>query len=254
MSPHSTGETVAAVPFSDAPRRAGDRDVPADNGDESTAPRERVRLSGARPAAEDEGRRTRNPVTPVRETGTEPVPKAPKPPKSKAKKPPRRKRRARKVHRVVKHIELWSVFKVAVIFFACMYVIALTAGYMLWRAADQAGTIGGIEGFFEESGGYDPGSFIIDGDIVFRTAALGGIVIAAGFVAFSVIGALLFNLISDLTGGVRMTVIDEDLIVAGPRKRKGATGPATVQTPAQRRPADAPSGPPRARPEPAPRP
>ena len=33
-----------------------------------------------------------------------------------------------------------------------------------------------------------------------------------------VLAALLFNLVSDLTGGIRMTVIDEDLIVAPARR------------------------------------
>ena len=36
--------------------------------------------------------------------------------------------------------------------------------------------------------------------------------------AIVVLAAVLFNLISDVTGGVRMTVIDEDLIVAPARR------------------------------------
>lgn len=139
--------------------------------------------------------------------------------------PPRRSRRnrkVRKVHRVVRHLEIWSVAKVAAIFAACTYVVALVSGYLLWRAADRVGTIDGIEGFFEDAGGYD--RFQILGDVVFRSAAVIGLVLALLTVFLVVLAAVLFNLISDLTGGIRMTVIDEDLIVAPtPRRRSGQT-------------------------------
>ena len=130
--------------------------------------------------------------------------------------PPRRKRKARKVHRVVRHIDVWSVAKVAAIFSACAYVMGLVSGFLLWQAADRVGTIEGIEGFIESSAAYD--SFDILGGVVFRVAAVTGFVLALVMMAVVVLGALLFNLISDLTGGVRMTVIDEDLIVAPARR------------------------------------
>ena len=130
--------------------------------------------------------------------------------------PPRRKRKARKVHRVVRHIDVWSVAKVAAIFVACAYVMGLVSGFLLWQAADRVGTIEGIEGFVESSAAYE--SFDILGGVVFRVAAVTGLVLALVMMAVAVLGALLFNLISDLTGGVRMTVIDEDLIVAPARR------------------------------------
>ena len=49
------------------------------------------------------------------------------------------------VHRVVRHVEVWSVAKVAAAFAACGYVIGMISGYLLWRAADRVGTIDGIE-------------------------------------------------------------------------------------------------------------
>lgn len=130
------------------------------------------------------------------------------------------------VHRVVRHVEVWSVAKVAAAFAACGYVIGMISGYLLWRAADRVGTIDGIEGFLEDSGGYD-GGFQILGDVVFQAAAVGLAVLAMAFVALAVLGAVLFNLISDLTGGIRMTAIDEDLIVTPARRpRPDAATPA----------------------------
>lgn len=125
------------------------------------------------------------------------------------------------VHRVVRHVEVWSVAKVMSAFAVCGYVMGMISGYLLWRAADRVGTIDGFEGFMEDSGGYD--RFEILGDVVFRSAAIGGAVLAVLFVAMSVLGAVLFNLISDLTGGVRMTAVDEDLIVTPARRPEADT-------------------------------
>ncbi len=147
--------------------------------------------------------------------------------------PPRRKRKVRKVHRVVRHIEVWSVAKLATVFAACGYFVAMISGYLLWQAADRVGTIEGIEGFMEDSGSYD--SFELIGGVVFRVAAVTGVVIACVAVALVVLGVLLFNLISDLTGGIRMTVIDEDLIVA-PARRPEAGAARRPPTDAARRP------------------
>lgn len=133
--------------------------------------------------------------------------------------PSRRKRKVRKVHRVVRHIEVWSVAKVAAIFVACGYFVAMVSGYLLWRAADRVGTIDGIEGFMEDSGGYE--SFDILGDVVFKAAAGIGLVLAVLTVVVIVLGVILFNLISDLTGGIRMTAIDEDLVVTPARRPAG---------------------------------
>lgn len=138
-----------------------------------------------------------------------------------------RGRKVRKVHRVVRHLDIWSVAKVATAFALCAYVVGMISGYLLWQAADRVGTIEGIEGFFEDAGGYD--RFEVLGDVVFRSAAIAGLLLAGLSVFGAVLGALLFNLISDLTGGIRMTVIDEDLIVAPARRRTGgqpaASGP-----------------------------
>lgn len=133
-----------------------------------------------------------------------------------------RGRKVRKVHRVVRHLDIWSVAKVAAVFALCGYLVAMISGYLLWQAADRVGTIEGIEGFFEDAGGYD--TFEILGDVVFTSAAIAGVLLAGLGVFAAILGALLFNLISDLTGGIRMTVIDEDLIVAP--ARRSATGGA----------------------------
>ena len=43
---------------------------------------------------------------------------------------------ARKVRRLVRHIEPWSVLKISLIFYFCIWIILLVAGTILWRVAD----------------------------------------------------------------------------------------------------------------------
>ena len=62
---------------------------------------------------------------------------------------------------------------------------------------------------------------------MFRAAAISGLLLAALGVFGAVLGALLFNLISDLTGGVRITVVEEETAVPV----EPASSPASVAHP-----------------------
>ena len=194
----------------------------------------------------------------------------------------RTKVRARKVHRIVRHIEPWSVLKISVLFFASIFLIICVASAVLWNAARSAGAIDDIESFVTSLGfgncenidGEDtattPTSATIDGgqpqvvdgssttvpaeetpeddrstipdedgecaegqrlvggfkfedQRIFESFALGGIVLVLTGASASVVLVLLFNLISDLTGGVRVTVLEEEPT----RGRKDSPAPAT---------------------------
>ena len=67
-----------------------------------------------------------------------PVPRRPRPRRTR-----RRRRhpkvRARKVHRIVRHIEPWSVLKVSVLFFLSIFLIICVASAVLWNAGSQRG-------------------------------------------------------------------------------------------------------------------
>ena len=115
---------------------------------------------------------------------------------------------ARKVRRLVRHIEPWSVLKISLIFFFCLWIILLVAGSILWRVADSSGMIDNIEKFVKEI--FALKSFSFDAKRIFRIYAVGGLVSVVAATGFTVLLSVLFNLISDLTGGVRITVIEEE--------------------------------------------
>lgn len=115
---------------------------------------------------------------------------------------------ARKVRRLVRHIEPWSVLKISLIFFFCIWIILLVAGSILWRVAGSSGMIDNIEKFVKEI--FALKSFSFDAKRIFRIYAVGGLVAVVAATGFTVLLSVLFNLISDLTGGVRITVIEEE--------------------------------------------
>ncbi|MEZ5281168.1 MAG: DUF3566 domain-containing protein [Acidimicrobiales bacterium] len=121
----------------------------------------------------------------------------------------RRRMRVRRVRRTIRHIDPWSVFKVSLILFACVYVAAMAAGVLLWNAAVDSGIIERFQSFVEDVGVFE--TFVIEGDTLFRAASIIGVVMVAAGAALSVVLTILFNLISDLTGGVRVTILEEDL-------------------------------------------
>jgi hypothetical protein len=117
---------------------------------------------------------------------------------------------ARKVRRVIRHFEPWSVLKVSLLFYFCLFVVLMVAGVVLWNLAAAAGTISDIEGFFKDAGAFQTFSF--DGFTIFRATFLIGLILVIAGTGINVLLALLFNLISDLVGGVRVTVIEEESV------------------------------------------
>ncbi|MFM7535397.1 MAG: DUF3566 domain-containing protein [Acidimicrobiales bacterium] len=123
-----------------------------------------------------------------------------------------RRPRVRKVSRVVRRVDAWSVFKVALVFWAVAYAVVLVASVLLWNLADTTGTIANVEGFVKELFALD--SFELQGDVIFRAAVWLGAVLALAGTAASVVAAILFNLITDLVGGIRVTVLEEEVVLA----------------------------------------
>jgi hypothetical protein len=147
--------------------------------------------------------------------------------------------RARKVRRLVRHVEPWSVLKLSLIFYFCLWIITLISGVILWNMAVSSGTIDNVENFIEELFALE--SFDFNGDQIFRAAAVGGLVLVVAGSGFTVLMAVLFNLISDITGGVRLTVVEEE--TARPRPRRTRPRRGVMPTPASElRPVAVPEG------------
>ncbi len=128
--------------------------------------------------------------------------------------------RARKVRRVLRHVDPWAVLKVSLLFNLCLFIIMMVAGTMLWNLASAAGTIADIESFIEDLGAFE--TFTFEGGQIFRACLFGGLVLVVAGSGVNVLLAVLFNLISDLVGGIRVTVIEEETLA--PARRLPANG------------------------------
>jgi len=127
--------------------------------------------------------------------------------------------RVRRVRRLVRHVEPWSVLKIGLVFYLCVWGMSVIAFSMIWGAASDAGTIQKFESFIEQLFALE--TFEFNTEQIFRIFILGGLVMVVGGTAITVVLVVVFNLISDLMGGIRITVIEEETAV---RRRKKPLG------------------------------
>lgn len=132
----------------------------------------------------------------------------------------------RRVRRIVRRIDTWSVFRVASLFHLSVGVVFLLAGVLLWIAGSAFGAIENVEGFMQAVGLDD---FRFVGGAIFRgglVLVLLGVALATGF---TVLLAVLYNLIADVVGGVEFSVLEE-----APQPKRLST--VSVDTDAPREP------------------
>lgn len=114
----------------------------------------------------------------------------------------------RRVRRVLRRVDTWSVFRFAVLLYLCGAVVIIAAGVGMWLLADGAGAIPNIEHFITQLFALKHFTFN-PLQLLGATFALGIIgVFVATFV--TVLTGVLFNLISDIVGGVELTVLEEE--------------------------------------------
>jgi hypothetical protein len=121
----------------------------------------------------------------------------------------RGKPRVRRVTRVIRHVDTWSVFKVALVFNAILFMVCLTSGVLLWNVANATGTVDNVEKFFEQFGW---SSFEFKGGELYHGFWIASLFVAIGLTGLAVFVATVFNLITDLVGGVRVSVLEEEVV------------------------------------------
>ncbi len=107
--------------------------------------------------------------------------------------------------RVVRYIDPWSVFRVTLVFHFVLYLTLLLAGVLLWNVANATGTVDNVERFME-SFGWD--TFQFQGGELFHQAWVFGLFAVVGMTGLAVLGVTTFNLITDLVGGIALTVLE----------------------------------------------
>ena len=115
---------------------------------------------------------------------------------------------ARRVRRVIRKIDVWSVLKFSFVFYVCVFAVLVVAGIVLFIVASATGIRNDIE---ESIGSYLASTdFSILGGEMLRAALLGGFVLIISGTAANALLALFYNLISDVVGGIEVTMLEED--------------------------------------------
>jgi hypothetical protein len=143
--------------------------------------------------------------------------------------------RGARVNQRLWRVDPWSVFKVSALFYMCLFLILLVAGTLLWNVGRSSGTIDQFESFVTRLGAYGScvpedevpagtdfendedcpdGRVLVDGfelddGTIFRAAALGGVVLVVAGSLGNVLMTVLVNLINEVSGGMRYTIIKE---------------------------------------------
>ena len=113
-----------------------------------------------------------------------------------------------RVRRVVRRIDPWTVLRFSLVFYLCMLVVWLVAGTLLWVAASVTGLIDNVERFVTDL--FFLEYFQIRGGVVLFSALVAGLVLVLLGTGINVIMAVVYNLTSDVTGGVEVTVVESE--------------------------------------------
>jgi Transmembrane domain of unknown function (DUF3566) len=132
--------------------------------------------------------------------------------------PPRARRRrvvqGRRSRRVIRRIDAWTVLKLSFLFYLSVALVLMIAGIILWNIASTFNVIHNVEKFIRSL--LDLQTFTFQARVIFEAgAALCGLVVVLG-TGVNVLSAILYNLMSDVVGGVQIIVLEEAEEPVGP--------------------------------------
>ncbi len=111
----------------------------------------------------------------------------------------------RRVRRIIRRFDPWTVLKVSVIFNAIATMVFILGFWVLWSLILQRGIPELIVNLLDAINV----DFQFQGEVYFRIVVFIAIVVGAGMTAAMTLGAIVYNLIADLVGGVEITVLEE---------------------------------------------
>lgn len=111
----------------------------------------------------------------------------------------------RRVRRIIRRFDPWTVLKVSLIFNAIGTMVFILGFWVLWSLILQRGI---PELLVSQLDGVNI-DFEFQGDVYFRIVVFISIVAGAGLTAAMTLGAIVYNLIADLVGGIEVTVLEE---------------------------------------------
>jgi hypothetical protein len=116
------------------------------------------------------------------------------------------RRRARQTRVVVRKVGPWSVFKFSLLFYLCVMLVLLLALGMLYAILGAVGAIDSVTRLARDL--FADQTFQIDGGWIFTRLALVGLAMVLVWSLINLFIAFLYNLISDVIGGIEVTLTE----------------------------------------------
>ena len=135
-----------------------------------------------------------------------------------------------RVRRIIRKIDPWTVLKVSLVFNAIMALVFVLGTVIFWSIFVNAGIPEKINDLALLVGLEN--GINLDGAVYFRIVLLLSVIGTILVTGFLTLGAVIYNLISDLVGGIEVIVLEETAAPQMARPR--------VTLPTNRRPATAP--------------
>jgi hypothetical protein len=115
-----------------------------------------------------------------------------------------RRARSRQARVVIRKVAPWSVLKVSFLFYVCIMVVVLGALVILYGVLGAIGAIQNVEDLIREL--FSDETFQISGEWLFTRGVAVGLLMVVLWSLINVFVALLYNLLSDIVGGIEVTL------------------------------------------------
>jgi hypothetical protein len=119
-------------------------------------------------------------------------------------------RQPRKAKLTLSHINVYSVFKFSCVLAIALFFVWLIMVGVLYGVLDISGVLGQINKAAARISGNADQKDVVTGSLVFGGAIIIGAIYIVLFIAMSTIGSMVYNLCSDLVGGVELTLSERE--------------------------------------------
>jgi len=114
----------------------------------------------------------------------------------------------RRIRVAIRRVNPWSVLKFSLLFYFCLMLVFVIGLAILYMVVDAIGVVGSLEQLLESLGFGGEAGFEVNGAFLFRTLFLIGLISVVVWSALTLFFAFLYNLISDLVGGIEVTLAE----------------------------------------------
>jgi len=107
---------------------------------------------------------------------------------------------------VIRKVGPWSVFKISLLFYTCLMLVILGAGVILYGVLGAIGALDSTQRLIRDL--FADQTFVINGRWLFTRGLWIGLAMVVLWSLINVFVVFLYNLISDLVGGVEVTLAE----------------------------------------------